>query len=128
MIKILLVEDERTMLMLLTTLLRFEGFEVVTARGDASLEEMLGLIKTEQPSLILLDINLQRFNGLDLLSLLHQTETTAPIKVLMTSGSDYREHCLAAGADGFLLKPYMPEDLIQRIRALVDSPTHHFTN
>ena len=39
------------------------------------------------------------------------------MRVLMTSGMDLKDQCVEAGADGFLLKPYMPDDLIQLIRA-----------
>lgn len=122
MAKILLVEDERTMVMLIGTLLKFEGFETATANSHASLAEILEFIQQEQPALILLDVNLQQFSGFELLACLRNEMQLSTIKVLMTSGSDYRERCQAAGADGFLLKPYMPDELIQRIRTLIPSP------
>lgn len=120
--KIMLIEDERTMVMLIGTLLKFEGFETITANNHASLAEILEFIQQEQPAMILLDIHLQQFSGFELLANLRNDPQLSPIKVLITSGSDYRERCQAAGADGFLLKPYMPEELIQRIRTLIPSP------
>ncbi|MFM8320100.1 MAG: response regulator [Chloroflexota bacterium] len=114
--KVLLVEDDRTMLTLLSTLLRFEGFEVAQLVDDEHLEDAMNTIRREAPAVILLDVHLRRLNGLDLLAAIRADETTARARVVMSSGSDFRERCLAAGADDFVLKPYMPEELIRKIR------------
>lgn len=122
MTKVLLVEDDWTMASLLNTLLRMEGYEVAKADTNTSLEEVLAQIHTEQPDLVFMDVNLQNFSGLELLQRLRQQEEAARVKVLMTSGSDFSDQCYSAGADGFLLKPYMPEDLIQRFHQLLEYP------
>lgn len=121
MTKVFLIEDDWTMASLLNTLLRFEGYEVTKSDTNVSLEEMLSHIEAEQPDLVFMDVNLQQFSGLDLLQQMRQREKTANVKVLMTSGSDFSDQCRSAGADGFLLKPYMPEDLIQQFHRLLES-------
>jgi len=113
--KIMLVEDDRTMLSLLSTLLQMEGFVVIPAKED-SIESVMASINQEKPSLVLLDVNLHQFNGLDLLHGIREEPDLKGIRVVMSSGMDYTTECLQEGADNFILKPYMPDDLIQMIR------------
>jgi len=110
--KILLAEDDLTMRGLLSTLLEIESFDVLLsdARGDNIPE----LIKTAQPNFLLLDYHLRNVSGLDVLRAIKNI-SPRPI-ILMTSGEDRRDQCLEAGADGFILKPYMPDELISWLR------------
>jgi DNA-binding response OmpR family regulator len=117
--RVLLVEDDQTMLALLSTLLRFEGFEIVKLTRDDEISEVLKVIRQEKPSLILLDVHLRQFNGLDLLRQIRQEVELQPLRVIMSSGMDMRDRCMAAGANDFILKPYMPDELIKRIRNTV---------
>lgn len=117
--KVLLIEDDSMMLSLLTTLLQMEGYEVVSFQREESLNETLSRVREEQPSLVLLDIHLQKFNGLDLVRLMRQDEALKHTRVLMSSGTDLGPECLHAGADGFILKPYMPDTLIQEMRTTI---------
>lgn len=117
--KVLLIEDDRTMLTLLTTLLRFEGFEVAQLQNDESLEAAIISIQNEEPAVILLDVHLRHWNGLDLLKLIRTTESTRSARVVMSSGIDLSQRCIDQGADDFILKPYMPDDLIRKIRQVM---------
>lgn len=117
--KVLLIEDDHTMMTLLTTLLHFEGFEIAAIQNDESLDTMMDDIRQATPDVILLDVHLRRINGLDLLSAIRQDERTRHIGVLMSSGMDVRQRCADLGANAFILKPYMPEDLIQQIRQVI---------
>jgi CheY-like chemotaxis protein len=115
MLKVLLAEDDETMVSLLKTLLGMEGFQVATLmdqRGDP-----LETIRREKPDVILLDIFLGDRNGLEILRQIRQSPDLKSTRVLVTSGIDRSEECLSAGADGFLLKPFMPEDLIRKLTA-----------
>ncbi len=115
MAKVLLVEDDTTMVSLLETLLNIEGYQVATTldfKGD-----ILGNIRREKPDVMLLDVHLGDLNGVDILRKLRQVPDLKKIKVIMTSGIDKTDECLAAGADDFLLKPYMPEELIEKLKA-----------
>jgi CheY-like chemotaxis protein len=113
MSKILLAEDDATMLSLLKTLLKMEGFATVQL-GES--ENVLEAIYREHPEVVLLDVHLAQGNGVQLLReirLDHQLDNTL---VIMQSGMNLAEECKAAGANEFLLKPYMPDTLINAIR------------
>lgn len=121
--RVLLIEDDKTMLTLLQTLLRFEGFEALQPENDDSLEAMVSFIQQEKPALILLDVNLRQLNGFDLLRLIKKIPDLSGVRVLMSSGMDFSENCVKEGADGFILKPYMPDELIHQIRLMIgDQP------
>jgi DNA-binding response OmpR family regulator len=116
--KVLLVEDDATMLGLLNMLLEMEGFSVVRMmEGDP--EKLLDTIRQERPALVLMDVHLRQVNGFDLLSKIKGEADMKEVKVLMSSGIDFQTECEQAGADGFILKPYMPDALIQQIRQMV---------
>ena len=116
--KVMVIEDDRTMLSLVKTLLGMEGFDVVIA-GDDSVEVVHQALKDEKPAAALLDVNLRHMNGLDVLQQIRQDPELEGVNVIMSSGIDYSEQCLAAGAQDFILKPYMPDDLIKKIRQAI---------
>lgn len=117
--KVMLIEDDHTMMTLLTTLLHFEGYETAAIQNDESLDAIMEDIRQAAPDVILLDVHLRRVNGLDLLSAIRQDERTRHSGVLMSSGMDVRQRCIDLGANAFILKPYMPEDLLQQIRQVI---------
>lgn len=117
--KLMLVEDDATMLSLLSTLLQMEGFEVSQAEQE-DLEGILREIEREKPALTLIDVNLHQASGLDLLKKIRANTDLKEIKVLMSSGMDVGHECLQAGADGFMLKPYMPDELINKIKYILN--------
>ncbi len=124
--KIMLVEDDATMLSLLSTLLGLEGYQVITLKKGQTLEDVFGTILQEKPSLVLVDVHLHNFNGMDLLVAIRQISELNDTRVVMSSGMDYTEECQKKGADNFLLKPYMPEDLIKMIRQTLQEPDHQY--
>lgn len=113
--KIMLIEDDRTMLSLLTILLQMENFDVCSPSDDRP-EDILAAIRQEKPDVVLLDVNLRLGNGIDLLGKMRSEEELKYTRVIMSSGMDLSHECLQAGADGFLLKPYMPDELIKLIK------------
>ena len=115
-IKVLLIEDDHTMITLLRTLLRIEGFEVALLESDESLEAILASIRKDKPDVALLDVHLRQVNGLDLLYAIREDPECHDMHVIMSSGIDFGQQCLDGGADAFILKPYMPEDLISKLR------------
>ena len=116
--KIMLIEDDRTMRTILKTLLELEHFQVTAWNGQSG-EDILSQIREEQPLVLLLDVHLRNISGIDILRKIRGDLELSNLNVLMTSGMDLKDQCIEAGADGFLLKPYMPDDLIQLIRAQI---------
>jgi len=113
--KVLLIEDDLTMLSLLSTLLTFEGYEVSVMDNEESIDQMLNSIQQENPSVVLLDVYLRHVNGFDLLRRIRQDEKMNKTRVIISSGMDFLERCNKEGANGFLLKPYTPEELVEKI-------------
>jgi CheY-like chemotaxis protein len=115
-LKVMLFDDDDTMVSLLRTLLELEGYQVVLPDSTSKLEALIDNITREKPALLLLDVHLNHINGLDLLRHLRQSGELKSIHVLMTSGMDLSHECCLEEADGFLMKPYMAEDLMSKIK------------
>jgi len=118
--KVMLIEDDATMNSLLSMLLQLEGFEVAQLEDEDNLEDILEAVRLADPALALIDIHLKQLSGLELLHAIRQTAELDSMRVLMSSGMDFRAECLQAGADNFVLKPYMPDDLVDTIRQLLE--------
>lgn len=116
--KILLAEDDITMVSLLKTLLKMEGFEVVALQADA---DVPAAVRRENPDVLLLDVHLSRQSGLEILDVLRRSADTKNVRVVMSSGASVKEECIRRGANGFLLKPFMPDDLISILRQTIKS-------
>ena len=117
--KVMLIEDDATMLSLLRTLLKMEGFETSTLEDR---EDLLEALRREKPDVILLDVNLVFGNGIDFVRRIRADNILEKIRVIMSSGMPLEAECLAAGADSFLLKPYMPDTLVNAIRSILTTP------
>jgi DNA-binding response OmpR family regulator len=117
---VMLAEDDFTMLSLMGTLLEMEGFQVFKYNNEQTAADLLLAMRRYRPQLLLLDIHINQINGLDVARLIRQDPELNAIRILMASGMSHHEECLAAGADSFILKPFMPDDLIKRIRALLN--------
>jgi two-component system alkaline phosphatase synthesis response regulator PhoP len=115
MSKVLLIEDDPTMLSLLGTLLDMEGFQVVKIENFST---VLSVIRTESPDVILMDVNLMDVNGLDILSEIRNDASLNGMPVIMSSGMDFKRESLDRGANDFIQKPYMPDELIDKVKLL----------
>jgi len=120
--QILLVEDQESILTSLTTLLEIEGHQVYPAVSEESVQKVLA---NRTIDLILLDVYLQtkggqEINGYQILDTIRRKPEWRDIRVLMTSGEDLREQAIEAGADGFILKPYLPDELVDLIQSHLD--------
>lgn len=113
MSKVMLAEDDQTMVSLLKTLLRMEGFEVLALEGDADIP---AAVRQESPDVLLLDVHLENQNGLEALDAIRSSDATRATRIVMTSGLNLKAECMARGADDFLLKPYMPDELIGMLK------------
>ena len=110
MSRIMLAEDDHTMVTLLKTLLGMEGYQVVALSVDD--DDVFEAVRNDRPDVLLLDVHLPHINGLDVLDQVRGDEETRDLKVVMTSGLNLELECKNHGANDFLLKPYMPDDLL----------------
>ena len=114
---VLLIEDDRTMQSLLKTLLEIDGYAVFFPSGmDQNI--ILEYIKDRQPNAIIMDVNLRQASGINILTAIKNDPQIQSVKVLMSSGLDLKNECITAGADGFLQKPYMPDELLSWLRTI----------
>ncbi len=116
MIKILVVEDDLTIVKNLSELLRREGFVVTPA---LTCNEAVTKAESEQFDLILLDVLLPDGNGFSLCKRIKST-TTCPVIFLTASSDEYSVVTgLDIGADDYIEKPYRPRELISRIKSVL---------
>jgi DNA-binding response OmpR family regulator len=115
--KILVVEDEKEIRMGLKTALELEGYEVLLAvDGDQGMTMAFDL----KPHLIILDIMLPGFSGLEVLEELRVQGEDVPVLILSARGSlNQRVEGLKLGADDYLAKPFELAELLARVEALL---------
>ena len=120
--KVMVIEDDPSMVSLLTTFLKMEGFSVETPKNN-HMEGLLNAIRDEQPQIALVDVNLSNGSGLDLVRKIRREPEIKDTSILMVSGSNLKKECIQAGADGFIMKPFMPDELIKLIRKTMQHTT-----
>ncbi|MFA5975134.1 MAG: response regulator transcription factor [Elusimicrobiota bacterium] len=117
MIRILVIEDDSTILKLLSSDLELEGYSVATAKdGVDGLEQA----KKLQPDLIILDLMLPKMSGYDVCRSLRKDGSDIPI-LMLTARSQEVEKVVGfeQGADDYVTKPYGSMELIARVKALL---------
>jgi DNA-binding response OmpR family regulator len=114
--KILVVDDEERLRMLLESYLRQEGFEVVTANNG---RQALSVARQEQPDLVLLDLMMPELDGFGFMRE-HSKERNTPV-IILTAKLDEQEKVLGLelGADDYVTKPFSLRELTARVRAVL---------
>lgn len=117
--KILVIDDDQTLTIVVKELLGDRGFDVTAANtGD----EGLNLAKEYKPDLILLDVMLPDFDGYTLCRVFRQSKNTANIPVIMLTAKDKTEEKIAGlrtGADDYVPKPFNGDELAERIKSVL---------
>jgi two-component system chemotaxis response regulator CheY len=116
--KVMIVDDSRTVRQQVVAALGPAGFEVLEAQdGIEGLDRMKG---TPDLSLIICDLNMPRMNGLEMLGVAKESGSlSVPVVMLTTEGrTDLIEKAKRAGARGWLVKPFKPDQLIAVARKL----------
>jgi DNA-binding response OmpR family regulator len=117
--RIVVADDEADIRRLIAFTLRRRGFEVVEAEsGDAA----LALIAAEPPALVVLDVMMPGLTGHEVARSLAGNPATARIPILMVSAKGQAsevEAGLASGAAAYIVKPFAPRDLAERVTALL---------
>ncbi len=122
MTTILVVDDDRKITDMLRRTLTYEGYRVVTAADG---EEALARAQADRPDLVILDWLMPRLDGIEVAKLIRKTSNTPILMLTARDTVEQRITGLDSGADDYLMKPFAPEELLARIRALlrrVESP------
>ena len=119
--KILIVEDEKSILELLLAVFGYEGYEVLSAKNG---DEALRMSRELNPDVLILDKRLPDIDGVEVCSSIKSDETTSHQKILMLSGlaqdSDLKE-AYQAKADAYMTKPFRIETLVDEVEELLRS-------
>jgi putative two-component system response regulator len=124
--RILIIDDEPVNLKLLDKMLHAQGYENLVLVSDP--REVLGSYEELHPDLILLDINMPHLDGYQVMEQLKAlNDPLLPPIVILTaqSGKDYLLRALAAGARDFISKPFDRNELLMRVRNLLDAQLAH---
>lgn len=115
--KILAVDDDLELLRLIAFALRQAGYLVLEAQDGPS---ALALFERERPDLVILDVNLPRLNGFEVLKKIRAASGTIPVMMLtVRTAEEDQVRGLDLGADDYLGKPFSPRTLLARVRALL---------
>ena len=121
--KILLVEDDETLLNVYKSRFELEGFEVAEVSDG---EQALAKVMEFKPDLILLDAMMPKINGFDVLDIIRNTPETTSIKVIMLtalSQESNKEHARSVGADDYLVKSQVViGDIVAKVKQHLGIP------
>ena len=121
---VLVIDDEESIVDLITLGLKYEGFAVVAAHAG---EEGIATAQRTSPQLIILDRILPDMDGLDVCRRLRANPTTRAIPIVLLTAKDAvasRVEGLNTGADDYLTKPFSFEELVARMRAILRRLDH----
>jgi len=118
---ILIVEDEQAIARVLAAYLRKAGFDV---RHAADGPTALTLFDSDVPALVLLDVMLPGMDGWDLLRVIRE-KSPCPV-IMLTALDDIQDRLngLNAGADDYMSKPFVPEEVVARVNAVLRRNPH----
>jgi DNA-binding response OmpR family regulator len=119
MAKIVIAEDEPDIRELIAFTLRFAGHEVITGSNG---EEGYELTRKERPDLAMFDVRMPKMTGYDACKKVKADREIAHIPVIFLSAKGQEneiEEDLAAGAEEYLLKPFAPDQLTDRVKAVL---------
>ena len=116
--KILVVDDESDLLKVTLLRLNKTGYETFSGANG---QEALDLTRQIIPDLIILDVYLPMINGDDLTKILKKDDELKHIPIILISASikTLDEKARESGADGYLAKPFEPEELIAKVRKFI---------
>lgn len=112
--RVLVVDDEENIRLVLRTLLRKHGYEVEVADNG---ETALGLVESFGPDVILTDVRMPKMGGMDLLATLRAKQSSATVIVMSAYGNvDLALEAMKAGAYDYVGKPFKPDEIVLALR------------
>lgn len=119
---VLIVDDVLDNREMYAEYLRFSGLRAETAE---TAEEALEMARREPPAVVVMDLALPEMDGLEATRRLKADPRTGATRVIVVSGHavrDQAERAIAAGAEEFCSKPFLPLDLLAKVQALMPAP------
>lgn len=115
--EILVVDDEASVVEVVSLYLEREGFEVRQARDG---REALAQLRQRKPALVVLDLMLPHVDGLEIMRSLRREEEVVPVIMLTARSQETdRIYGLELGADDYVTKPFSPAELVARVKAVL---------
>ena len=118
--KILVVDDEKALVSLVTLHMQMAGYEVFFANDGWS---ALDICKRDKPDLVILDLMLPKLNGWEVCRRIREDDSIKDIAVLMLSARsevDDKVRGFNVGADDYVTKPFSPKELVARVKRILD--------
>lgn len=115
--KVLIVDDDTTMVSLLETLLMLDGFDVVIAKRGA---DVIPKAEAENPDIMMIDYHLTDMEGVEAIEAVRAHKTLSKLPIVMASGLNVEHKAMQAGADRFLIKPFEPSELPKVFNELIN--------
>jgi DNA-binding response OmpR family regulator len=112
----MIVDDDRTTVKLLQTLLELDGYEVAVAGRGA---DVMPIALKFVPDIFLMDYHLSDMDGVEVVRALRASAEFANTPIIVTSGLDVREEVIEAGANTFMVKPFEPDELPALFNSLI---------
>ena len=119
-LKVLLVDDDPSILLSLDFLMKKAGYAVFIARDGA---EALDIVQRERPDCLVLDIMMPEVDGYEVLRQVKENKATRHAKVIMLSAKSREadiQQAMALGADHYITKPFATKKLLDDIRQLIN--------
>jgi DNA-binding response OmpR family regulator len=119
MAKILIAEDEPDIRELVAFMLKFAGYEVVAASNG---EDAVRTASRERPDLVLMDVRMPRMTGYDACRMMKANPDLRDVPVVFLSAKGQESEIqsgMDAGAEAYLLKPFSPAELTNRVRGIL---------
>lgn len=115
--KVLVVDDEQSIVTLLKYNLEQSGYDVLTAYDGA---EGIALVENEHPDLLVLDLMLPVMDGIEVCKQLRQKQIHIPIIMLTAKDEEFDKVLgLELGADDYMTKPFSPREVVARVKAIL---------
>lgn len=114
--KILIIDDDESILLAIRTLMELEGFEVATASdGEAGLERFRGF----RPDLVLVDVMMPKLTGYELVRMIREDQQSQNTRIVYLTAKGMeanRREGYATGADDYIVKPYAMVELLEVVK------------
>jgi DNA-binding response OmpR family regulator len=120
--QVLIVEDDESIAQLLEFMMQREGYAVQICRDGRQAEQRI--VTGPVPSLVVMDVMLPYKDGFELIALLRRQPGWARVPVLMLSAKSHEPdivRALEAGSNGYVVKPFQPQEVMARVRQLMQA-------